>query len=312
LPKLIAIVGPTASGKTDVAVAVAQRFDGEIVLADSRQLYRGVDIAANKAAGEWRTEEGERRFLLEGIPYHGMDVAEPNEVFTASAWKQWAEGTIAGILQRGHMPVVEGGTGLYVSALLENWQFPVATPHPALRAQIEARIRREGVDVVAQEILERDPDAAAFLDTQNPRRVARALEVLEATGLPFSAQRTKGEPKYDTLLLGITRSLEDIDARIAKRAAEQFTMGLEDEARTMLARYGTEPPAMTSIGYLEWQDFFDGTITREEVLARNIKRNRDLARAQLKWWKKNPTIRWVSSAAEAVSVAETFLRPMRP
>src|SRR3989344_4271958 len=341
-PKIIAIVGPTASGKTDVALAIAHslsksNFDksslgGEIILPDSRQIYRGTDFATNKVrstnrretphksrglgyTGRTETEptrntpngRGETS-TIQGVPYHGLDLVEPDDVFTVSQWKTWAEKTISEILERGWTPIIEGGTGLYVSALLENWQFPPAKPDPALREHIEERIAREGVAAIAKEVLERDSEAAAFLDIQNPRRGARALEVIESTRLPFSAQRTKGERKYDALVIGIARPLEDIDKRIEARAAQQFDAGLEDEARAMLKKYGDQLPAMTSIGYIEWQDYFDGTISRDDVLVRNIKRNRDLARAQLKWWKKNPTIRWVQSETEAVRNTEDFLK----
>lgn len=304
LPKVVAVVGPTASGKTDIAVAVAGACSGEIIIADSRQIYRGVDISSNKTPGQ---VDRRGRFVVNGIPYHGLDVTDPDSILTASQWKAITLETINEILDRGNVPVIEGGTALYVTALLDNYTFPDVAPDRKLRRQFEEQIDREGLGPLADELLMRDPKAEAFLDLDNPRRVIRALEVIEHTGRPFSSQRGKGEKRFTDLRLGVRRPMTQIDQRIEKRAKQQFAMGLEREAKQMIQRYGNSLPSLSSIGYLEWADYFAGTITKDEVLKRNIKRNKKLARAQMKWFKRDKSIVWISSPEEAVKQAERFL-----
>jgi len=303
LPKVIAVLGPTASGKTNVALQLARRFGGEIIVADSRQIYRGVNISSNKTSGEMV----DGIFHINGIPYHGLNLVEPNDVLTVQEWKRVTLQTIESILSRERLPIIEGGTGLYVSAVLDNYDFADAPPDPARRKKIQARIKRNGLESVAHDLLQRDPAAADFLDTQNPRRVVRALEVMEMTGRPYSEQRGTQPKIFDDLRLGIKRDIAEIDDLISRRAAEQFDMGLEKEAKSMLKQYGTTLPAMSSIGYLEWQDYFDGKIDKDEVLIRNIKRNKKLARAQIKWLKRDDSIRWITAADEAEALVTAFL-----
>ena len=309
LPKVIAVVGPTASGKTDIAVAVAGACSGEIIIADSRQIYRGVDISSNKTPGQ---VDRRGRFLVNGIPYHGLDLVDPDKIPTVSQWKRITRKTINEILERRNVPVIEGGTALYVTALLDNYTFPDVAPDRTLRRQLEEQIDREGLGPLADELLLRDPDAEAFVDLDNSRRVIRALEVIERTNRPFSAQRGKGEKLFDDLRLGVKRPMAEIDARIEQRAKQQFAMGLEREAKRMLQRHGKYLPSLSSIGYLEWADYFAGNITKDEVLERNIKRNKKLARAQMKWFKRDKSIVWITSAEEAVDRAMDFLRDEAP
>lgn len=303
LPNLIAVVGPTASGKTDIALAIAQKFSGEIIVADSRQIYRGVNISSNKTPGE--IIDGQ--FCVDRIPYHGLNLVEPDDILTVSQWKQTTLATITSILERGHLPILEGGTGLYASAILDNYNFADAPPDPSIRKRIKEQIERDGLKRVADELLRRDPGSAEFLDIENPRRVTRALEVIEITNKPYSEQRGKRPKIFNDLRLGIKRDMEDIDARIEERAAEQFEKGLEEEARDMLNRFGPNLPAMTSIGYIEWRDYFDGTATKGKVLERNIQRNKKFARAQMKWLNRDKHIRWITSIEEAISLVQQHL-----
>lgn len=305
LPKIITVVGPTASGKTDLAVSLAKRFNGEIVLADSRQVYRGMDIGTNKTRGKKNDALGIME--VDGIPYRGVDLVDPDELFTVQDWKKFALTTINAILSRNHLPIIEGGTGLYVSTLLDNWDIPEVPPNTTLRAELEQRIQKEGVETVAQEVLENDPDASTFLDIKNPRRVIRALEVMHATQLPFSQQRQRGPKLFDDLRIGILRPIDKIDQKIAERAQTQFVSGLEQEVRGLTEKYGWDIPPMSGVGYSEWKDYFAGQIERDAVLQKNIQRNQQLARAQLKWFRRNPTIQWIKSAEEAEKIVEGFL-----
>jgi tRNA dimethylallyltransferase len=308
-PRVVAVVGPTASGKTDIAIHLARRFHGEIILADSRQLFRGMDIGTNKPEGEWRRANGRRTYFVENIPYYGIDLVKPDEPFTVAQWKTFASEMIDDITNRGHLPILEGGTGLYVNALLDSFTIPAVPPDPLLRRELMEHIGREGIETLVREIAATDPDALTFLDTKNPRRVIRALEVIRATGMPFSAMRKRGRKRYNDLRIGIARPLAELDRRIEERAKRQFALGLEREVRKLVKRYGWDIPAMSGIGYAEWRDFFEGRISRNEVLKRNIQRNRQLARAQLKWFRRDPLIRWVRSAKEAEHLVANFLAP---
>ena len=325
LPKLIAVLGPTASGKTDIALSIARKFRGEIIVADSRQIYKGVDIASNKVvAGEkqgqtggnqgstsrelrGRTLPGPDPAFVEGVAYHGLDLVKPDEVLTVQQWKTITLTTIEKIRKRKHLPIIEGGTGLYVQALLDNYDFPDAPPDMALRKQLARQLEVAGLASLVDELLRKDPDVTRFLDIENPRRVIRALEVIEVTGEPFSKQRTQSEKLFNDLRIGIERSMTEIDDRIEERAQEQAMAGLEEEAKTMLKRYGATLPAMTSIGYSEWLPYFNGEISRDDVIDKNIRRNKRLARAQLKWFKRDPEVHWIKSTEEALDLAKEFL-----
>ena len=308
LPSVVAIVGPTASGKTDTALAIARRFGGEIIVADSRQVYRGMDIGTNKAHGTWTMKH--EAYLVEGIPYYGIDLVEPDETFTVQQWKKFAVAAIDAIVARKHLPVIEGGTGLYVTSLLDNWDIPEIAPDNTLRTLAENRIAQEGIEPIVKEILEADPDAAAFLDMKNPRRVIRAYEVIKKSGIPFSKQRRRGPKPYRDLRIGIDPGVAAVDQRIEKRAKGQFAAGLEDEVRALAERFGWDVPAMSGIGYAEWQKLLEVTppiVTREQVLAENVRRNKQFARAQRKWFRRDPNIHWIPDVETAITLTAAFL-----
>lgn len=307
LPKIIAIIGPTASGKTKFALRLAKRFRGEVIVADSRQIYRGMDIGTNKPHGVGKARHGVRSYGVNGVPYHGIDLAEPNETFTVQQWRRFAERTIRDIRKRGKVPILEGGTGLYFTALLDNLTIPRVPPQRKFRESLERRIATEGLAPLAHELLEHDPESAAFLDFHNPRRVVRAIEVIEYGGARFSAQRGKGPKRYEDLRIGIAISQEDLDRRIRTRARKQFRAGLEREVRGLAKKYGWDVPAMSGIGYAEWKPYLAGRKRREDVLEKNIARNKRFARNQRKWFRRDPRIRWVTSPKSAERLAAAFL-----
>ena len=189
LPKIIAIVGPTASGKTALSVALAQKYHGEIVSADSRQIYRGMDIGTAKPPV---SERG-------GIPHYLFDIKDPNEEYTVADYKHDAVLAIQDILNKKKLPILVGGTGLYIDAVLDNLDIPKMKADPELRAKIEKDIAENGLAAVVKKLVDRDPEAAYIVDPKNPRRVVRALEVAILTGEPFTAQRKKNEPLFDAL-----------------------------------------------------------------------------------------------------------------
>ena len=309
LPSLIAVVGPTASGKTDAALEIAKKYAGgstsspqaEIILADSRQVYIGMNIGTNKVP-EARNLKHEA-CIVQNILYHGVNLVEPNEPFTVQQWKHYAIETIGAIVSRGHLPVIEGGTGLYAWALLDNLTLPEVPPDPELRKELEQQIEREGLQAVTQEILEKDPEAAAFLQLDNPRRVIRALEIIRKTGLPFSQQRGQGPKLYNDIRIGIDRPLKELDARISQRAKQQLDAGLENEVRALADTIGWEHPSMSGIGYIEWKEYFAGTISKTDVFERIVRHTQQYARAQKTWFRRDKNVRWVSSPQEAVQIA---------
>ena len=231
-PKIIAVVGPTASGKTALGIALAKKFGGEIVSADSRQIYRGMDIGTAKPTA------AERR----GVPHHLIDIKDPDEDYTVADYQRNAIAAINGIIARGKLPLLVGGTGLYIKSVLENLDIPKTQADPQLRAEIEDEIARDGIAAVFKKLVARDPEAAYVVDPKNPRRVVRALEVAIATGEPFTAQRVKRKPLFNALVLGFDPPPEILRERIDRRVDEMMRDGLADETATLIKKYGRSPP----------------------------------------------------------------------
>ena len=310
--KLIAIVGPTASGKTNLALSLARKFNGEIISADSRQIYKYLNIGTDKINGTWRTYAGKRTYIAKGIPHHLIDVWSPKKIVTAAEWKRAAETTIRAIAERGHLPIVAGGTGLYVRALLDDFTFPAVAPNDKLRARLEKQLTRNGLELFAKKILARDPAAAAFLDIKNPRRLIRALEVMEITGRPFSELRTRPrQSPWDSITIGLTPSKKHIETNIRKRLQRQFSLGLEKEARILFKRYGTDAPALATIGYSEWKPFLSHkklSFRQKNIVFENIFLDtRHYSKRQMTWFRKDKNIIWID-AANASKASKRALR----
>ncbi len=255
---LIAIIGPTGVGKTAAAVALAGRFGGEVVNADSRYLYRGLDIGVTKPTP---AERG-------GIPHHLIDILDPAETMTLARYQDLALAAIGDVLARGSVPFLVGGTPLYVNAVVEGWRLPRVPPDPALRASLEARVVREGVGPLVAELRAVDPEGANRA-AGNPRRVIRALEVFAATGVPMSRLGGKGPPPYRALVLALTLDRAALYARVDARADRLLAAGLADEVRTLLAA-GISPdaPAMSSIGYRQLVPAILGDMSLDAAVAR--------------------------------------------
>ena len=283
--RLVAIVGPTATGKSALAVALARRFDGEVVNADSRQVYVGMDIGTAKPAP---TERG-------GVPHHLFDVARPDEPFSLGRWLDLARQALDDIWSRGRLPLLVGGTGQYVWALLEGWTVPRVPPQPELRRWLEERARREGLDALYRELERRDPAAAAFVDRRNLRRVVRALEVMEATGRPYSQQRQRCGPPVPYLAIGLWLPRDELYRRIDRRVEEMVRRGLVDEVRGLLAA-GCSPdlPSMSGIGYREVCQHLRGHLGLAEAIERIKLGTHRLVRHQQNWFRRSdPRIRWL-------------------
>ena len=299
LPRLVAVVGTTASGKSDLGIQLALRLGGEVISADSRQVYRGLDLGSGKVS------PAERAL----VPHHLLDVADVRERFTVAQYQALALAAIEDIAGRGRVPILVGGTGLYVRAVIDNPSFPPAPPDPALRAELEARPL---ADLVA-DLRRLDPEGAATIDLKNPRRVVRALEVTLATGRPFSAQQRHGQPRVSALQLGLAPPRDElrrrIDARVDARLAARPSM--LDEVRGLLEA-GVPAERLLELG-LEYRFLTRhllGEIDYETMVRDLTTAIHQFAKRQLTWFRRDPRIHWLDAAApllEAEKQARAFL-----
>ncbi len=277
---LVAVVGPTAVGKTAYAIRLAEAFDGEIVSADSRQVYRGMDIGTAKP-----TREEQAR-----VRHHLLDLVNPGEPFTLSQYQHLAYAAIADIHARGKLPLLVGGSGLYVRAVLEGLSIPRVAPIPERRAALE---REDGASLYTR-LQQVDAQAAERIDPRNKRRVIRALEVCEATGRPISAQQTREAPDYALLRIGLTLPRDELYERINARVDAMIAAGLVAEVeRLMAAGYDLDTPSMSGLGYRQIALYVKGEVTLDEAV-RLLKRDtRRFVHHQYSWFRlDDPRIHW--------------------
>lgn len=299
---LIAIVGPTATGKTALAIALAQRLGGEIVGADSRQVYRHMDIGTAKPTAEERAL----------APHHLIDVVDPDEEFSLAQYLEQAGAALEDVWSRGKQPLLVGGSGQYVWALLEGWRVPRLPPQRELRRELGERADRQGAEALHRELAQVDPKAAARIDPRNVRRVIRALEVHKATGRPISYWQEKDPPPWEVLILGLTCPRRELYERIDARVDSMMEAGLVDEVRGLLAM-GYEPslPSLSGIGYKQVCQHLAGELDLATAVARIKTATHRLARQQYTWFRLDDgRIRWLEgdgAVDEAVALAEQFL-----
>lgn len=281
-PPILAIVGPTAVGKTDLALAVARELPVEILVADSRQVYRGLDIGTAKPDAAARA----------AVPHHLLDLVAPDARFTVADWLAAARPVVTAVGERGRLPLLVGGTGLYVTALLDGYQLAPGGHDPALRAQLDARLAREGLPALAADLAHGDPQHAAAIDLRNPRRVVPALErVLLGT----SRGAARPYPGRVTII-GLRRQPAVLAARIAARATAMFDDGLLREVAALReGGYGAGMRSLDSHGYREAVRLLAGEWGPEEALASTILRTRRYARRQVAWWRRDPRVRWLDA-----------------
>ncbi len=289
---LVVILGPTGVGKTDLSLDLAERLGGEIVSADSRLFYRGMDIGTAKPTRQERTR----------VPHHLIDVAAPDEVWSLATFKQAAQAAIQVVQDRGKLPLLVGGTGQYVQAILEDWQIPVQQPDERLREVLENWGRQIGPLELHRKLASIDPQAAANIEPNNVRRTVRAFEVIFLTGRKFSDQRRKGRCKYSVLKVGLRRPRSDLYARIDARIDKMFADGLVNEVSGLLVQgYSAELPSMSAIGYGEVVAFLQGKINLEEAKAQIKRSTRIFVRRQANWFKESdPSIHWFDARAGVV------------
>ncbi|GIW11070.1 MAG: tRNA dimethylallyltransferase [Dehalococcoidia bacterium] len=302
LVPLVAIVGPTGTGKTALAIALAERLDGEIINADSRQVYRGMDIGTAKPTAEQRAR----------VPHHLFDLVEPNEPFTLSDYLTLVRQEIPAIAARGRLPFLVGGSGLYVRAVLEGLRPPPVPPDPQLRQQLSQRAEREGTAALVAELTARDPVGAARIDPRNIRRLVRALEVVLTTGQPFSALGQRCPPPYRTLRIGLTLERAALYRRLDARTEAMLAAGWVEEVRRLRERgFGPELPALSGHGYRELLAYLDGQLSLEAARQRIAQLTHRYVRQQYTWFRlDDPGIVWFdASRADLVeAVADRIVR----
>jgi tRNA-2-methylthio-N6-dimethylallyladenosine synthase len=275
-PKLVVISGPTASGKTDLGIALATKFNGEIISADSRLIYKGMDIGTAKPKN------------IKGIPHHMIDIIDPDEDFNAALFKEKAIEAIDSIIERGKQPFLVGGTGLYIKAIVDNLNFPKIKTDQKLREDLEKK-NLEEIFLIYKNI---DEEGSKIIDTKNKRRLIRAIEVSLALNESFFKER-KGEELYDVTHLGIKTNSEELKKRIEKRVNKMMKDGLEKEVKKLYKKYSPEIPSLKTIGYQEWRDYFDKKITIEELKERIVLNTVKFSKRQITWFKKDKKIKWI-------------------
>jgi len=303
LPPLIALVGATAVGKTAFSLDLARALGGEIISADSRQIYRGMTIGTAKPTPA----------ELARAPHHLIDIADPDDDFSLAMYQAAAAAAIADVIGRGNIPLLVGGTGQYLAAVLEGWQIPQVAPQEELRASLRAEAERDGAPALHRRLAEVDPEAAAGIDAANVRRVIRALEVFRVTGQPISRLQTRTPPPYRLLTIELERPRAELYARIDQRIDLMIQMGLIKEVFDLIRRgYSWSLPAMSSLGYREFQALWEGRSTAAACITELKFNTHRFARKQGAWFRRLPCYHGLPAAApdlmrRALSVARSEL-----
>jgi tRNA dimethylallyltransferase len=303
-PKIVVVLGPTAVGKTELSLQLAERLGAEIVSADSRLLYRGMDIGTAKPSAQ----------QLAHIPHHLIDVADPDTTWSLADFQAAVETAISDISSHGRLPLLVGGSGQYLRAILQGWSPPALEADPALRRTLEAWAADIGKQGLHDRLASIDPPAAARIDARNLRRTVRALEVIFSTGQLFSAQRMQGQTRYQSLQIGLILPRPEIYARIDARIEAMLRAGWLDECRQLLAAgYSPDLPALSAIGYRQLIRHIHGEISLEEAIVDIKRATRVFVRRQANWFKPaDPAIHWyeaenADTMAEIEKLIERFL-----
>jgi tRNA dimethylallyltransferase len=280
---VVAVVGPTAAGKSDLGIELAQRLHGEIVNADSMQLYRGMDVGTAKLLGSWQR----------GVPHHLLDIWEVTETASVAVYQQAAREVMEALLALARTPVLVGGSGLYVRAVLDDLDFPGTDP--AVRERLEAELTAQGSQPLYERLRAADPAAAAGILPSNGRRIIRALEVMEITGRPFAAALPEHRSIYPATQIGLDVPRPDLDRRIAARVEQMWARGLVQEVRDLeSAGLRKGRTASHALGYAQVLRYLAGEWTAEEAKAETIRATRRFARRQDSWFRRDPRIRWLA------------------
>jgi tRNA dimethylallyltransferase len=297
---LIVIVGPTAVGKTEISLQLAERLDGEIVSADSRLFYRGMDIGTAKPSQDERAR----------VKHHLIDVAEPDQVWSLAKFQRAAYFAIDDIHNRGKTPFLVGGTGQYIRAVTEGWDIPDVKPDPQLRLAFQNWANILGPFELHDRLAVLDPDAAGKIDPQNLRRTIRALEVIYHTGKPFSAQKGRSGSPHNTQILGIHRARPELYLRVDARIQDMLVAGLVEEVRSLLDKgYSPELAPLSAIGYHQIIQYLHGEILLEEAVILMKRLTRQYIRRQANWFNRDdPNIHWFNVGPNIKNEMEVVIK----
>ncbi|OCA89280.1 tRNA (adenosine(37)-N6)-dimethylallyltransferase MiaA [Bacillus sp. FJAT-27225] len=290
LQKLIVIIGPTAVGKTKLGVELAKRYNGEIISGDSMQVYKGMDIGTAKVTPE----------ETEGIPHHLIDIKEPDEPFSVAEFQSIVRKKIGEISSRGKLPIIVGGTGLYIQAVLYDYHFSDSPANEEFRSALEQKAMTEGNEAVHNELANLDPEAASQLHPNNLRRVIRAIELIKESGMPLRDVQKQNEPDllYQAAIIGLTMEREKLYERINKRVDLMMKAGLHDEVHSLVNKGFRNTQAMQAIGYKEFFPYFDGGGTLEESVELLKQNSRRYAKRQLTWFRNKMDVEWYDMTNE--------------
>ena len=283
-PPLILIVGPTAVGKTDLAIQLAEQLNGEIISADSRLFYRGMDIGTAKPSAEEMVR----------VPHHLIDIVSPDETLSLAVFQQKARELISAIHTRRNLPFLVGGTGQYIRAVTEGWTPPEVVPDEKMRNALEKMKEERGLEWLHDKLRSLDPESAEKIDARNYRRTIRALEVIFTTGRKFSEQRGQGDSPYHLITIGLIRPREELYQRVDERIDLMFAHGFIDEVKGLLDQgYSPTLPSMSAIGYRECVRVIKGELSTEQAKAEMKRITRVFVRRQANWFKESdPQIKW--------------------
>ncbi len=283
-PPVVLIVGPTAVGKTELAIQLAERMNGEILSVDSRLFYRGMDIGTAKPSKE----------EMARVPHHLVDIVDPDETFSLAIFQKMARDVIADIHERGRLPFLVGGTGQYIRSVTQGWNPPEVQPIKRLRKVLEQLKEKRGKEWLHAKLHTLDPEAASAIDLRNARRTIRALEVIFTTGRKFSEQRAQSDSPYQLITIGLTRPREELYRRVDERIEEMFANGLLEEVKGLVERgYSPSLPSMTAIGYGECVSVIRGSMTLDQAKVEMKRKTRIFVRRQANWFKESdPHIQW--------------------
>lgn len=297
---LVVIVGPTAVGKTEISIQLAERLGGEIISSDSRLFYRGMDIGTAKPSPS----------DLARVPHHLIDVADPDQVWSLSKFQSAAHQAIAEIHARNRLPFLVGGTGQYIKAVIEGWKVPTQAPDTAMRDVLERWAKELGPYGLHERLARLDPIAAANIDARNVRRTVRALEVILLTGKRFSEQRQRSASPYSLMMIGLQRPRPELYERVDQRIDAMIAAGFVDEVRRLLEQgYAPELPTMSAIGYREMVAFIKGEMTLEEAKTQMKRQTRRYVRQQNAWFSpKDAGIHWFDVGPSTVDEIESLIR----
>jgi len=307
-PKVLAIVGPNAAGKSDLAVQLAHKFNGEVISADSRQVYRGLDISSGKVPGKWKIRGFNRRYEYQDIPHHLVDIISPRKSFTVQQYKKKAQRALQDILQRGKIPIIAGGTGFYVDSLLYDLQIPKAPPNRQLRRQLDSL----STEQLMHRLSALDPNRAKSIDANNRRRIIRAIEIVVSIHSPvpqIDLFENRQSP-YDLLKIGILLPDEELKRKIKNRLDRRIKDGMIDEVKKTHF-LGVSWRRLEEMG-LEFHHIVQhlkGKISKEEMITLIETKDNQFARKQMTWFKKDKNIIWIDVPAKASQLVQDFLSP---